>query len=81
MKAHGEEPDGDMLQASETVKRHASGNRVELEISADAFEALMQGWRKANPNRPAEISFVVEGREVGNFKVAACAYTGDTCCA
>jgi hypothetical protein len=76
-----EKREGEASQASELVKEYARGNRVELQISEDAFQALMEDWKRADLNRPAEISFVIEGREVGNLKIAACAYWGDTCCA
>lgn len=69
------------ILASEVVKRHAKGNQVALDISQETLDSLLDSWRKGDPSRPAEITFVVEGREVGNLKIAACAYFHDTCCA
>lgn len=68
-------------RASEVIKQLAASNKVELELPPELFERLVESWRNADTSSPAEIRFVVEGREVGNFKIAACAYWSDTCCA
>jgi hypothetical protein len=68
-------------RASEVVKKYAGRNRIAVELPEEAVEALLKGWLDVDPTQPAEISFLVEGREVGNFKIAACAYAKTTCCA
>ncbi len=75
------EPEPAVEQASETIKRAAADNPVEFELPAELVDRLLESWRRGNPSAPAEIRFTVEGREVGNFKIAACAYWSDTCCA
>ena len=67
--------------ASAAIKRLAANNTVELEVPEDLVSRLLESWRQADPAAPAQIRFTVEGREVGNFKIAACAYWSDTCCA
>ncbi|HEX6683325.1 MAG TPA: hypothetical protein VF062_11045 [Candidatus Limnocylindrales bacterium] len=75
-------PDRDAVaEASRVIKDHAARQKIELEVGDEAFTAMLAAWRKLNPQAPAEISFVREGKEVGNFKVASCAYWSDTCCA
>jgi hypothetical protein len=33
-----------------------------------------------DPSQPAAITFEVDGQTLADFKVASCAYWGDTCC-
>lgn len=68
-------------EASAAIKRFAEGNTVEFKVPAEMVEQLLESWKRGNPDLPAQIRFVVEGREVGNFMIAACAYWSDTCCA
>lgn len=70
-----------VAEASEAIKRAAADNPVEFELPAEIVSKLLESWKQADPTSPAEIRFTVQGREVGNFKVAACAYWSDTCCA
>ena len=66
--------------ASQVVKRAAERQKAEIQISAEQMEAIRSQWID-DPNRPAELTFVVEGRPVGELKVATCPYWSDTCCA
>lgn len=67
-------------EASKIVKRHAEGQKVKISLSNDQMEAIQSQWLE-DPNRPAEITFIVEGNPVGEMKVATCPYFGTTCCA
>ena len=66
-------------QASRIVKRQAEQQKVQIQISGEQMEAIRSQWIK-DVNRPAEITFVVEGQPVGELKVATCPYWSDTCC-
>ena len=67
-------------EASKIVKRHAEQQKVEVQITHEQMEAIRTQWIK-DPNRPAQITFVVEGKPVGELKVATCPYWSDSCCA
>jgi hypothetical protein len=43
-----------------------------------AIQSQLTRWNNA---KPAELSFLVEGKTRAKFRVAAYAYRGDTCCA
>jgi hypothetical protein len=75
----GGEPEAEEVSAS--LKRLAEQQPVTIKLSADQISTLKDQWRSLDPSRPAAISFEVEGRQVADFKVASCAYWGDTCCA
>jgi hypothetical protein len=75
----GGEPGPD--EASATLKRYADRQPVNLRLTAEQLEALKEQWQGLDPTSPAAITFEVEGRKVADFKVASCAYWGDTCCA
>lgn len=70
----------DVGAASRVVKQLAEQQRVEIKISSEQMQALRDQWI-TDPDRPAQLVFVVDGKEVGDFKVATCPYFGDTCCA
>jgi hypothetical protein len=70
-----------VTEASAAIKALAAKNPVEFDVPQELVDRLLESWRGADPSAPAEIRFMVEGREVGNFKIAACAYWSDTCCA
>jgi len=44
------------------------------------MSALLAAW-SGDPERPAQITFVLRDRPVIQIPVASCAYWGDTCCA
>jgi hypothetical protein len=67
-------------ELSREVKRLAASQPIKVELTQEQFDALMRGWRSADPTKPAQITFVVGERPVGEFSVAAYSYHGDTCC-
>ncbi len=67
-------------EASRVIKEHAGKQPIRVELSEDQLEAILSQWKRAEPGSPAEITFHVGERDVGNLKVASCAYWGDTCC-
>jgi hypothetical protein len=75
----GGEPSAE--EVSSSLKRLAADQPVSIMLSDDQVDALKEQWRSLDPSRPAAITFKVEGRSVADFKVASCAYWGDTCCA
>jgi hypothetical protein len=77
-----EERSGESLEgATRLIKEAASKQRVEVRIEEEQLKALLEQIRGGNPKAPAEISFVVEGREAVNLRAAGYWYAGDTCCA
>ncbi len=67
-------------EASRIVKQLAERQKVRIEISPEQMEAIRSQWIN-DPARPAQLTFVVEGKPVGELKVATCPYWSDTCCA
>lgn len=67
-------------EASRIVKQHAEQQKVQIQISSEQMEAIRSQWIN-DPRRPAQITFVVDGKPVGELKVATCPYWSDTCCA
>lgn len=67
-------------EASRIVKRHAEQQKVEVNITPQQMEAIRSQWIR-DPSRPAQITFYVEGKAVGEMKIATCPYWSDTCCA
>lgn len=67
-------------EASELVKRYAEEQKVRVNITNEQMEAIRSQWIN-DPNRPAQITFVVDGTPVGEMKVATCPYWSTTCCA
>jgi hypothetical protein len=45
------------------------------------METILRQWQSADNSKPAELTFVVEGRDRVSLRVAAYAYYGDSCCA
>ena len=67
-------------EASKIVKQYAEQQKVEIQITDEQMEAIRSQWID-DPNRPAQITFVVEGKPVGDLRIATCPYFSDTCCA
>ncbi|MDP9351468.1 MAG: hypothetical protein M3P51_08010 [Chloroflexota bacterium] len=67
-------------EATKVIKEYAAAQRVEIKLTEDQMQAILDQWQ-LDPSRPFELSFLIEGRESANLKVASCAYWGDTCCA
>jgi len=73
--------DAKTRELSQQVKRLAAEQPIRIQLTAEQFDALLESWKAADPTRPAQITFVVDQRRVGEFSVAAYSYSGDTCCA
>jgi hypothetical protein len=67
-------------EASRIVKQYAEQQKVELNITPQQMEAIRSQWIR-DPSRPAQITFYVDGKAVGEMKIATCPYWSDTCCA
>ena len=67
--------------ASLKIKELAANQKISVNISADQLEALQRQWDSWDNSKPAEITFLVDGKTEAKLKVAAYAYRGDTCCA
>ena len=67
--------------ASRLIKEAASSQRVEVRIEEQQLNLILEQIRRGDPKAPAEITFVVEGREAINLRAAGYWYAGDTCCA
>ena len=68
-------------EASRVIKDAAAKQPVRIELNDAQLKEIQKQWGAADPSRPAEITFYVGDRSVGQLKVASCAYVGDTCCA
>jgi len=82
-KSEGDEGAGRQIsseEASKAVKYHAAKQKVEVVLSQDQFDAILAQWDEKDPREPAQINFVVEGKELGELTVAGYRYRGDTCC-
>ncbi len=67
-------------EASKIIKEQAESQKVQISLSEEQMEAIRQQWIK-DPSRPAQITFSVGDKNIGDIKVATCAYFGTTCCA
>lgn len=68
-------------EASLKIKELAAKQKISVNITADQFEALQKQWDKWDNSKPAEITFIIDGRIEAKLKVAAYAYRKTTCCA
>ena len=69
-----------MDDLSRQVKREAEKQRVTVELTEEQFESLRRAWDDGDPRAPAQVTFLVRGREVAELAVAGYRYRGDTCC-
>lgn len=67
--------------ASLKIKELAARQKISVNISADQFDALQKQWDSWDNSKPAEITFIIDGRVEAKLKVAAYAYRKTTCCA
>lgn len=81
MEEKGGESGLSVDEASRVIKQHASQQRLTIELTEEQLSALQEQWKRGDPGKPAEIIFHVGKREIGELRVATCAYIGDTCCA
>jgi hypothetical protein len=67
-------------EATQVIKEAAETQPISIELTADQAEAILSQW-KGDPERPARLTFEIEGRPAIRIPVASCAYWSDTCCA
>lgn len=67
--------------ASLKIKELAANQKISVNISSEQLEALQSQWDSWDNTRPAEITFLVDGKTEAKLKVAAYAYRNTTCCA
>ena len=79
-EGYGESSSITVAEASRVIKDHAAKQPIRVELSEEQLEAILGQWSRAKPSDPVEITFHVGDRDVGNLRVASCAYWGDTCC-
>ena len=51
-----------------------------MELTEDQLEGLRALWDKGDPRKPAQITFMVQGKPLAEMAVAGYRYRGDTCC-
>jgi hypothetical protein len=68
-------------EGSKLVNRLAKEQRISIELTQEQMETILRQWQSADNSKPAELTFVVEGRDRVSLRVAAYAYYGDSCCA
>ncbi|MBI3451814.1 MAG: hypothetical protein HY057_03075 [Rhodospirillales bacterium] len=68
------------LAASQVVKKAAEAQKITVELTPEQAEAILRPWDRMDPKKPAQVTFVVQGREISGFAVAAYRYRGNTCC-
>lgn len=68
-------------EVSSLLKQEAARQPVTIRLTDEQLDALRSQWAALDPSRPAAVTFEVDGRPVGDFRIASCAYWGDTCCA
>lgn len=66
--------------ATRFIKREAAKQPIRVELTEEQAGAILRAWNDLNPKRAARVTFVVQGRELSDFAVAAYRYSGDTCC-
>jgi hypothetical protein len=67
-------------QASRIIKKYAEDQKIQVELTPEQLDALMGRWNDMDPTKPAQVTFVVKGKPISAFAVAAYRYRGDTCC-
>lgn len=78
--AEGMESGIDPDQLSKLVKQQAEGQKIVVELTEEQARAILAQWDERDPRAPAQVTFVVESREVAELAVAGYRYRGDTCC-
>lgn len=68
-------------ESAKMVKELAEDQKIKINLSPEQFEAITRGWKSYDFSKPAQITFVVEGKNEAGLKVAAYTYSGSTCCA
>lgn len=71
----------DQADLSKQVKELAAEQPLTLELTEQQLEGLRALWDKGDPRKPAQITFMVQGKPLAEMAVAGYRYRGDTCCA
>lgn len=74
------QPSSEYDDLSRRVKSEAARQRISIELSEDQLNALRAAWDEGDPTAPAQLTFLVKGREIAEMAVAGYRYRGDTCC-
>jgi hypothetical protein len=67
-------------ELSQRIKKEAERQRVRIEVTEEQLQGLLGQWDDGDPKAPAQITFLVQDREVASLAVAGYRYRGDTCC-
>lgn len=68
-------------ESAKMIKELAADQKIEISLSEDQYAALEKHWQNWDPKKPAQLTFMVDGKERADIKVAAYTYRGSTCCA
>ena len=76
MRDKGSAPD-----LSRQVKDLAAEQPFTVELTEEQLEGLRAVWDQGDPGKPAQITFMVQGKPIAEMAVAGYRYRGDTSCA
>ncbi len=68
-------------ESAKIVKKLAQDQKISIQLTAEQYQILEQGWGNYDNSKPAQITFVVDGKKEAELKVAAYTYRSTTCCA
>ncbi|MFA0963813.1 hypothetical protein AB9P05_18555 [Roseivirga sp. BDSF3-8] len=67
-------------ESAKMIKELAADQKIQVKLSEEQYAALEEHWHNWDPKKPAQLTFIVDGKERADIKVAAYTYRGDTCC-
>ena len=68
-------------ESAEMIKKLAEDQKNQVHLTTEQYEILEKGWNNYDNSKPAQITFVVNGKDAAELKVAAYTYRQTTCCA
>jgi len=68
-------------ESAKMIKELAEDQKVKINLSPEQYRAIEKGLESYDHSKPAQITFIVEGKNEAGLKVAAYTYSGSTCCA
>ncbi len=68
-------------ESAKIVKELAEDQKIQIHLSPEQYQILEKGWGRYDNSKPAQITFVVDGKDEAQLKVAAYTYRKTTCCA
>ena len=68
-------------ESARTIKELAADQKIQIQLTPEQYAALEEGWKAYDHSQPAQITFVVNGKNEAELKVAAYTYRSTTCCA